>query len=131
MTAPRPLRRLLPLACALALAGCLRDLDPYAPREHRVVAGARPQDAPKAMRDYGCSSCHTIPGVRGAHSLVGPPLTAFAHRRFIGGRVPNSPETLVHWIRNPQSLKPGTAMPNLGVSEQDALNMAAYLYTLR
>lgn len=124
-------RRVLPLALASALAGCLADLDPRAPREHREVAGGQAREAPAAMRDYGCNSCHTIPGVRGANSLVGPPLTAFSRRRFIGGRVPNTAETLVLWIRNPQGVKPGTAMPDLGVSDQDARNMAAYLYTLR
>lgn len=124
-------RLLILAACAASLGGCQNDFDPYLPREHRVVAGGHAKEAPRAMRDYGCNSCHTIPGVQGANSLVGPPLTAFARRRFIGGRVPNSPEELVLWIRNPQAVKPGTAMPNLGVSDQDARNMAAYLYTLR
>lgn len=124
--------RLLPalLAVAFAAAGC-EDADPRVPREHRTAAGGRAEEAPAAMQVYGCPSCHTIPGVEGANALVGPPLTGFARRRYIGGRVPNEPEHLVSWILNPQAIKPGTAMPNLGVSGQDALHIAAYLYTLR
>ncbi len=116
------------VACA-ALAGCLRDLDPYLEERH-TVAGGKPAHAPAAMRDYGCGSCHAIPGVRGADSQVGPPLAGFARRRFIAGRVPNEPEELVRWIRHPQGIKPGTAMPDLGVSDQHARDIAAYLYTL-
>jgi cytochrome c len=62
---------------------------------------------------------------------VGPPLTQFTHRAFIAGEVPNNGEFLVRWISVPQSIEPGTAMPNLGVSEAQARDIAAYLYTLR
>ncbi|HEX6397344.1 MAG TPA: hypothetical protein VFZ95_07975, partial [Steroidobacteraceae bacterium] len=62
---------------------------------------------------------------------VGPPLTNFAQRAFIAGQVPNSPETLVRWIQNPPSIVPNTAMPVLGISEGDARDIAAYLYTLQ
>jgi len=117
------------LTCA-ALAGCLRDLDPYLEERH-TVAGGKAGEGPAAMRVYGCGSCHTIPGVRGADALVGPPLAGFAHRRYIAGRVPNQPDELVRWILHPQGVKPGTAMPDLGVTGQDARNIAAYLYTLK
>ncbi len=84
-----------------------------------------------ALTTYGCHSCHTIPGVRGANSLAGPPLDAWAERAFIAGTLPNEPRHLVAWIRFPQAIEPGTAMPNLGVAEADAINMSAYLYTLQ
>lgn len=113
-----------------ALAACT-DLDPYRPGEHRKVAGGRAAEAPALMRAYGCGSCHAIPGVRGAGARVGPPLAGFAGRRYIGGRVPNEPEALVRWILDPQGIKPGTAMPDLGVSGEHARHMAAYLLTLR
>lgn len=80
---------------------------------------------------YGCGSCHTIPGIRGADAMVGPPLTAWGRRVFISGRLPNNRENLVHWIMEPQAVEPGTAMPNLGVSEREARAMAAYLEALR
>jgi len=114
--------------CVLLLA--CGDADPRLPQPARTVAGGDAAKGPEAMRRYGCSDCHTITGVRGANALVGPPLADFAKRNFIGGRVPNEPHLLVHWIREPQSIKPGTAMPNLGVSDADARHIAAYLYTL-
>lgn len=117
------------VGCFLALGGC-RDRDPYL-EERRTVAGGEASHAPAAMRAYGCVSCHTIPGVRGADSRVGPPLAGFARRRFIAGRVPNEPEELVRWILHPQGTKPGTAMPDMGVSDQHARDIAAYLYTLK
>jgi cytochrome c1 len=80
---------------------------------------------------YGCGSCHTIPGVYTARGTVGPPLMSFAERTMIAGEVPNSPANLVRWITNPKANESGTAMPNLGVTNNDAHDLAAYLYTLR
>lgn len=80
---------------------------------------------------YGCGSCHVIPGVPGARGLVGPPLTQFAHRGYIAGEVPNNEDFLVQWISVPQSIEPGTVMPNLGVSNAQARDIAAYLYSLK
>lgn len=96
----------------------------------RVPAGD-PARGWQAIQDYGCHSCHQVPGVPGANSFVGPPLTAWAARHYIAGRLPNEPEYLVQWIRFPQAIEPGTAMPNMGVTEQDAQDIAAYLYTLQ
>jgi cytochrome c1 len=75
--------------------------------------------------------CHTIPGVLGARGIVGPPLTAFAHRAFIGGTIPNTPTNLVRWVLDPPAVDPRTAMPDLGLREQQARDVAAFLYTLR
>jgi mono/diheme cytochrome c family protein len=84
-----------------------------------------------ALRQYGCATCHDIPGVVGADTHVGPPLAGIASRSFVAGVVPNDRRDLVAWIRTPQKLHPGNAMPDLGVSERDARDMAAYLYTLK
>jgi cytochrome c len=85
----------------------------------------------QAIQDYGCHSCHAVPGVPGTNSYVGPPLTAWADRHYIAGKLPNEPDSLVQWIRFPQAIEPGTAMPNMGVTEGDAQDIAAYLYTLQ
>jgi cytochrome c1 len=61
---------------------------------------------------------------------VGPPLDAWAEREFIAGSLPNEPDALIDWIVNPQAIEPGTAMPTLGVTPEEARDMAAYLYTL-
>lgn len=83
-----------------------------------------------ALRQYGCATCHRIPGVVGADTPVGPTLDHLARRSFIGGAVANDPQRLAQWIREPQSLHPGSAMPDLGVTARDARDMAAYLETL-
>jgi len=79
---------------------------------------------------HGCAACHVIPGVAGARGLVGPPLNAMGLRSYIAGRLPNQPENLIHWITHPQSVDPQTAMPETGISEDEAKHVAAYLYTL-
>jgi cytochrome c2 len=77
---------------------------------------------------YGCGACHEIPGVRGAHGNLGPPLENMAQQVYIAGVLPNTPENLIHWIRAPQKVDPLTAMPDLAVTEAQARDMAAYLY---
>jgi cytochrome c len=83
------------------------------------------------MIEYGCGKCHTVPGIREAKGVVGPPLTALSRRTFIGGNFANTPDNLVHWVMSPKAMKPRTAMPDLGLSEEQARDVAAYLYTLQ
>jgi mono/diheme cytochrome c family protein len=78
------------------------------------------------LREYGCTSCHVIPHI--GTGRVGPPLTRFAERHYIAGSLVNTPRQLVSWITAPESFRPDGAMPNLGVSTEQALHMAAYLY---
>jgi len=92
---------------------------------------ADPRRGIVALRQYGCATCHRIPAVVGADTPVGPPLAHIARRSFIAGAVVNDREGLIRWIRNPQALHPGSAMPDLGVTERDARDMAAYLETLQ
>jgi cytochrome c len=95
------------------------------------IRGGDPERGRQLLQQYGCNSCHTIPGVRQADGLVGPPLTRFGARSYIAGELPNNADNLQRWIRDPQSVEPGTAMPNLGVSALDARDITAYLYTLK
>jgi len=95
------------------------------------MPGGDPQQGWQALQDYGCHSCHTIPGVPRANATVGPPLNAWADRHYIAGRLPNTPENLILFVQFPQTVSPGTAMPDLGVTEQEARDIGAYLYTLR
>ena len=83
-----------------------------------------------AIRAHGCGSCHTIPGIVGADATVGPPLTDWAQRVYIAGSLVNSPEALQRWILDPQEVEPGTAMPDVGLTEREAADVAAYLFTL-
>jgi cytochrome c2 len=125
---PRSRAALLAALLLLCAAGCRGDARRLALTD---VPGGDPDAGRAALRVYGCEACHTIPGIRSAQADVGPPLADFAYRQFIAGELPNSANNLVFWIRFPQEVEPGTAMPNLGVTEQDALDIAAYLATLR
>lgn len=98
---------------------------------YRQVAGGDPDRGKVAIRDFGCGACHMIPGIADAQGTVGPPLLSFGRRVYIAGEVPNTSAFLIQWIGAPQSIEPGTAMPNLGVTESQARDIAAYLYTLR
>jgi cytochrome c len=95
------------------------------------LTGGNAKRGVTSIGKYGCGSCHTIPGIRGARSLVGPDLSGVASRVFIAGVLSNSPDHMVDWIRNPQAIDDKTAMPNLSVNARDARDIAAYLYTLR
>jgi cytochrome c2 len=83
------------------------------------------------LRQFGCGSCHRIPGVADAQGTVGPPLDGVARRVYLAGLVPNSPERMARWIRAPKSFDPQTGMPELGVGEAHARDMVAYLYSRR
>jgi cytochrome c len=78
---------------------------------------------------YGCGSCHALKDVRTATGMVGPPLDGIALRVIIGGHLANNPQNMERWIRDPQHVAPGTAMPNLQVGEGDARDITAFLYT--
>ena len=84
-----------------------------------------------AIERYQCGACHSIPGVAGANGLVGPPLAEYRQRVYIAGKFPKEPALLAKWIQDAPSLAPQTAMPNVGVTEADARDIAAYLYQLR
>ncbi|MEN5157681.1 c-type cytochrome [Achromobacter spanius] len=83
-----------------------------------------------ALQQYLCVTCHAIPGVPGAWNYVGPALDQMGERSYIAGVLPNTPANMERWLRDPTDVKPGTAMPDLGVSEQDAKDIAAFLRTL-
>ena len=84
----------------------------------------------RALYQYACNACHTIPGVTGARPHVGPPLSGMARRNLIAGKLANTPDNMVRWLRHTREVDPLTAMPEMGVSEQDARDIAAYLATL-
>jgi cytochrome c len=112
----------------LLLAGCRGGRHT---RAVAIVPGGSPRVGARLIESYHCGACHMIPGIKGADGLVGPPLMLFARRTYVGGEVPNTPPNLIRWIQDPASIEPGTAMPALGLNEQQARDVAAYLYTLR
>jgi len=121
------------LVCAAIVAattfGCSGKKGIY--ESARQMTGGDPASGKVAIRKYGCNACHTIPGVQGAYAVVGPPLDHMRVRVYIAGRASNTAPNLISWIRNPKALDDRTAMPNMGVTERDARDIAAYLYTLQ
>ncbi|HZT86454.1 MAG TPA: cytochrome c oxidase assembly protein [Stellaceae bacterium] len=107
----------------LLLGGCNED-DSASP-----IGNARRGAA--LIQSYGCGGCHTIPGIGNADGLVGPPLDRMGRRIYIAGLLRNIPDNMIFWLRQPQSVVPGNAMPDMGLSESDARDVAAYLYTLQ
>jgi mono/diheme cytochrome c family protein len=95
-----------------------------------VAAGGDARAGRYALDQYLCATCHKIPGVAGADAAVGPTLSGIGRRAYIGGTLPNTRANMVRWLRDPQQVKPGTAMPNLHIRERDLADMAAFLETL-
>jgi cytochrome c2 len=127
---PRPAAafaaRALPcLAALLVLPACTEPPLPLA------VAGGDPQVGRRKTSEFGCGACHSIPGIAGATTRVGPPLEGFALRNYIGGVLPNDGENLVRFLLDPLAHNPRSTMPKVLADEQDARDIAAYLHTLR
>lgn len=130
---PRPTARwrLLPallLAAALAASLACDEEDPDADEEARALTGGDPAHGRALIQQYGCGSCHSIPDVPGARGTVGPALTGIPSRMYIGGVLTHTPENLVRWITDPKGVDEKTAMPDLGVTPEEARHIAAYLY---
>ncbi len=123
--AARRSRLIAGLMMALLGTACREEAPP-----HLRLAGGEAERGRAVIRAHGCGACHVIPGIEGAVAWVGPPLMEWARRGYVAGRLPNAPENLVAWLRNPEAISAGSAMPNLGLTEAEARDAAAYLYTL-
>jgi cytochrome c oxidase subunit 2 len=78
-----------------------------------------------------CSGCHAIRGTS-ATSRVGPDLTHIGSRTSLAAlAIPNTPERLAQWLRDPQSIKPGSQMPALGLTSAQIAQLVAYLEKLK
>jgi cytochrome c2 len=112
----------------LAAAGC----GPAAPVDQRFrsVPNSDLQRGRQLMGHYQCGSCHAVPGVPRAATTAAPALEGFGRRSYIAGRLPNGPLMLQRWLQDPPAMVPGTTMPRLGIPEQDARDIAAYLLSL-
>jgi mono/diheme cytochrome c family protein len=118
-----------PGSCPTASEACLAGACPEAPTADHAPLQPRERDdaAQLLLRQYACVACHRIPGVTGPQTDVGPPLSDWRRRERIAGRLPNTVDELVRFIREPQRIDPRTAMPDLGVTEPHARLMAEYL----
>lgn len=121
-------RRSLRLIC-LSIVGLASAA--AAQENFRPLALGSPTRGAELIAAKGCGSCHMIPGIGGADGLVGPPLIKMGRRIFIAGLLRNTPQNLAAWVYDPQRFVPGNAMPATGLSQSDAIDVAAYLETLR
>jgi cytochrome c2 len=118
---------MLVAAGASILCGC----DSRGSESQPTSFGGDARRGAKVIAQAGCGTCHSIAGIAGARGLVGPPLDNIGDRTIIAGVLPNTPDNMIAWIETPQSVVPGNAMPNMGLGDRDARDVAAYLYTLR
>jgi cytochrome c2 len=121
----------LSLVLALVATGCDRLSDSEMRNTAVLTGGGNARFGRDDIRKYGCNTCHHISGVPGARGLIGPPLDGIGERYYIAGELPNTPANLMLWIQHPRQVEPQTAMPEMGVTEQDSRDIASYLYTLK
>jgi len=87
-------------------------------------------DGKAVFAKSACVGCHTIAGV--SSGGLGPNLSHFGGRATLAaGMWPNTPDNVAAWVRDPQRLKPGAKMPELGLTEDQAKALAAYLTGLK
>lgn len=140
-----PYRKAFPLVIAagfvLALAGCMspQPAPPRAPTPGPVFAELRaapgvpgnPNNGLTLFTSKGCGACHTVLRIPNANGAAGPNLTNMVLRPTIAGdQIQTTPENLARWIVNPPALKSTTQMPILGITDQEARDLAAFLYSL-
>lgn len=117
------MKRLLLLIALTLVIACNK-------QEKPVVAAGDANHGKQLIDQYGCTACHTIPGI-GGKGMVGPSLDHIASRQIIAASIPNSPQNMQMYIQNPQMANPQNVMPILGVKPDDARDITAYLYTLK
>jgi cytochrome c1 len=133
-------------ACAigLLLAGCSGLAAPPTPTPRPSPLDTRPlvqTPAPgvtlgspaagqRLLIEKGCGGCHTVTGIPGASGVAGPNLTNVGLRPTLAGdSVPNSPDTMVAWLMDPAAVKPGARMPRTGLTQQEARDLTAFLFS--
>lgn len=126
ITTGRVRSRLVVALAAFALVACS---DGHASASAELATGGDVRRGAALIRQRGCGACHTIDGIAGAHGLVGPSLEDFGARAYIAGSLTNEPDEVVRWIMDPQAIEPNTVMPDLGLTQAEARDVAAYLYS--
>ena len=124
------MRRLSLTAIVLGFSLCVAGCNAWQSAASPAPFGNAQRGAQLIVKS-GCGTCHEIPGISGADGHVGPPLDHMGERTIIAGFLPNTPENMETWLKNPQVAVPGNAMPNMELKDDEVKDIAAYLYTLR
>ena len=96
----------------------------------REIAGADPARGFAVAQRVGCAACHQTPGIAWPAGAAGPSLEGFGGSPLIAGRFPNQPDRLTRWVRDAPSMAPETGMPAMPITEAEARDVAAWLYTI-
>ena len=116
------------VALVFVITGC--GLLASSPDPRVEETGGNVERGKDLMRTHGCVTCHSAPGMASVENGYGPDLDGFANNRLIAGQAENDPETLIQFLLVPYSVAPGTSMPTVDISEEDARDIATWLYTL-
>jgi cytochrome c oxidase subunit II len=105
------------------------EFDEWVRSEQQTPTQGQPGE--KQFLSLSCINCHAVQGTR-ATGTFGPDLSHLMSRQTLGaGVIPNTPENLRQWIRDPQTMKPGNLMPNMQLSEREIEQVLAYLSSLK
>ena len=126
MSADLMARRAPALCLVLMLAACDGPPDRTPTLGDADIARGR-----QLVADKGCVACHAFPDVKWPRGGLGPSLENFGRQGLIAGRLPNQPGVLMTFVRNAPSQIPGTAMPAIPMTDQEARDVTAYLLQLR
>lgn len=110
---------------ALLASGCVDKA-----QKPRPVAQGDPARGLATIERVGCAACHAVPGVRWPQGRTGGALAGIGARPLIAGRLPNQPDVMAAFVRDAPSLLPDVAMPPMPLTDDQARDVAAYLYTL-
>ncbi|HEX4488642.1 MAG TPA: c-type cytochrome [Terriglobales bacterium] len=99
-------------------------------KEEERITGGDPVKGKEDIVRYGCPACHEIPDIPTARSRVGPSLRNIVAQQYLAGQLPNTPDNMARWIRTPQEIRTNSTMPDLGLSDEEARDITAYLYSL-
>jgi cytochrome c len=121
-----------PILLSLLATACLTACKPSGATKlwASEATGGIPENGKHAIGKYGCAACHTIDGIS-SEAMVGPPLTRMAARSYLAGNLQNNAANLIQFIQHPRAVHNDTAMPEMGISDQEARDIAAYLYTYK
>ena len=135
---------LAPIVLTLLLAACASSSTPAAAptpraspeslRRRALTPAPNVPGNPNAGRQLfvsaGCAGCHTLNNLPGASGVAGPNLTNVVLRPTLAGEtIPLTPDTLTRFLLDPSAVKPGSTMPSVGLTESEARDLAAFLYS--
>lgn len=114
------------LGLALLLAAC-----DGPPDRTPTLGDADVQRGRQLVVDKGCVACHAFPDVKWPRGGLGPSLQDFGRQGLIAGRLPQQPGVLMQFVRDAPAHSPGTAMPAIPMTDQEARDVTAYLLQLQ